>query len=59
MIHAIEKIVLLFKWSSFSNPLNPDISKLRGKVNILGESLERIFLLEPSLVNSVSEAHAI
>ena len=47
MIHAVEKIVFLFKWSSFSNPLNPDISKLRGKVNILGDPLQESFFCHP------------
>ena len=47
MIHAVEKTVFLFKWSSFSNPLNPDISKLRGKVNILGDPLQESFFYNP------------
>lgn len=43
MTGTVEKTVFLSRVGLFSHPLNPNISKLRGKVTILGGPLKEIF----------------
>lgn len=45
MIDTVEKVVFVSRVGLFSHPLNPNISKLRGKVNILGGPLKEFSII--------------
>lgn len=45
MIDTVEKVVFVSRVGLFSHPLNPNISKLRDKVNILGGPLKEFSII--------------